>query len=188
MKIFRKLLDLIAVSLAFALLATSGLAQSHSGVFAKPQIVGAEDPSKRITVTVWLKQRNKAAFDELVHQIYQPGSPQYHHFLTHEQYRAQFAPSPAAAAQVQEYLKANKLTVTSVDKYNHYVVVQGRVRDVQNAFSVHLNRINLKGNIHRVSDAEAAISGPVGELIQGVTGLDDFVPRPAGQAFTGWRS
>jgi subtilase family serine protease len=173
MKIFRKL----TVSLAFSLLVASGFAQSR-GVFANSQVVGPETPSKLITVTVWLKQRNKAAFDELVRQMYQPGSPNYHHFLSHEQYRAQFAPSPAAAAQVEQYLKAQNLTVTSTDKYNHYVIAQGRVSDVQNAFSVHLNRINLKGNIHRVSDAEATISAPVGGLIQGVTGLDDFVPRP----------
>ena len=89
MKIFRKL----TVSLACILLVTSGFAQSHS-VFANSQVVGPETSSKLITVTVWLKQRNKAAFDELVRQMYQPGSSNYHHFLTHEQYRASLRQVP----------------------------------------------------------------------------------------------
>ena len=69
--------------------------------------------------------------------------------------------------------------MTSVDKYNHYVVAQGRVSDTQNAFSVQVSRVNFKGQVHRVSNASATIPGTVGELVLGVTGLSDFVPRPA---------
>ena len=165
--------------LMLTLLASSAFSQSRGGVFANSEILGPEDPSKLITVTVWLHQHNKAALDELVRQMYQPGSPNYHHFLTHEQYRSRFAPSAAEAGQVQDYLTAHSFAITSVDKYNHYVVAQGRVSDVQNAFNVQLNRINLKGQVHRVSNASATIPGPVGELILGVTGLNDFAPSPA---------
>src|SRR5271165_1700910 len=179
MEFLKKSLWMITPLLMFALLAGSAFSQSRGGAFANSQILGPEDPSKPITVTVWLKQHNKAAFDELVRQMYQPGSPNYHHFLTHEQYRSQFAPSAAEAAQVQDYLSAHNFAVTSVDKYNHYVVAEGRVSDAQLAFSVQLNRVNFKSQVHRVSDASATIPGPVGELVLGVTGLDDFAPHPA---------
>src|SRR5271166_991432 len=179
MKLLRKSLWMSIPFLMSTLLASSAFSQSRGDAFANSQIVGPEDPSKVITVTVWLHQHNKAALDDLVRQMYQPGSPNYHHFLTHQQYRSQFAPSAADAAQVREYLTAHNLTATSADKYNHYVVAQGRVSDVQNAFSVQLNRVNLKGQLHRVSSASATISGPIGELIQGVTGLSDFAPSPA---------
>jgi subtilase family serine protease len=162
-----------------ALLASFGFTQSPGGAFANSQNLGPEDPSKLIIVTVWLRQHNKAGLDELVRQMYQPGSPNYHHFLTHEQYRSQFAPSAAEAGLAQDYLTAHNFTVTSVDKYNHHVVAQGRVSDVQNAFNVQLSRVNLKGEVHRVSNASATIPGPVGELVLGVTGLNDFAPSPA---------
>jgi subtilase family serine protease len=183
---YNKTRNVVAAVAALLMLAASPLAQAGSGfsqlpagAVANPQIVGPEDPSKLITVTVWLRQHNKAAFDELVHQMYLPDSPNYHHFLTHQQYRSQFAPSAAEASQVQDYLTAHNLTVTSVDKYNHYVVAQGRVSDTQNAFSVQLSRVNFKGQVHRVSNASATIPGTVGELVLGVTGLSDFVPSPA---------
>lgn len=153
--------------------------QSRGGAFANVQNLGPEDPSKLITVTVWLNQHNKATLDELVRQMYQPGSPNYHHFLTHEQYRSQFAPSAAEAAQVQDYMTAHNFTVTSVDKFNHYLVAQGRVSDAQNAFNVQLSRINLKGQVHRVSSGAAAIGGGVGKLVHAVQGLDDFAAKPA---------
>jgi subtilase family serine protease len=119
------------------LLAITGFSQSASRSVQKAQNLGPEDASKVITVEVWLNQHNKAAFDETVREIYQPASPTYHHFLTHAQYLSRFAPSAADAAQVREYLTAHNLTVTAADKYNHYLVAQGRVSDVQNAFNVH---------------------------------------------------
>ena len=182
MKFLRKSLWIsIKPVLAFALLAllaSSGFSQSRGGAVAKPQNLGPEDPSKLITVTVWLNQHNKAALDELVRQMYQPGSPNYHRWLTREQYRSRFAPTAEEAAQVRDYLVAHNFTVTSVEKYNHYLVAQGRVSDAQNAFNVQLSRVGLKGQIHRVSSGSASIGGEVGKLVHTVEGLDDFVARP----------
>jgi subtilase family serine protease len=166
----------IAVFVLPALLTFAGFAQSRQT--NKAQILGPEDPSAQMTVTVWLKQHNKAVFDELVRGMYEPGSSNYHHWLTREQYYARFAPTAADAAQVREYLAAHNFTVTSVEKHNHYLVAQGRVSDVQNAFNVQINRMNANGTIHRVSSGEWSIAGPVGALVKSVQGLHDFAPQP----------
>ena len=151
--------------------------QSRGGAFANSQNLGPEDPSKLITVTVWLNQHNKAALDELVRQMYQPGSPNYHRWLTREQYRSQFAPTAAEVARMRDFLTAHNFNVTSVDKFNHYLVAQGRVSDAQDAFNVHLSRVNLKSHVHRVTSGSAFIQGSVGALLHAVQGLDDFAPR-----------
>jgi subtilase family serine protease len=166
------------IVLAFALVTSLAFSQPNGQAVAKPQILGPEDSSKVITVTVWLNQHNKAALDELVREMYQPGSPNYHRFLSKEQYRSQYAPSAAEAAQVRDYLTAHHLAVTSVDKYNHYVIAQGRVSDAQNAFNVQLNRVNLNGEIHRATSGAASLRGPVGALVRGVEGLSDFAAKP----------
>ena len=100
--------------------------QPRRSAFANSQNLGPEDPSKLITVTVWLNQHNKAALDGLVRQIYQPGSSNYHRWLTREQYRSRFGPTAAEAAQMRDFLTAHNFNVTSVDKFNHYLVAQGR--------------------------------------------------------------
>ena len=128
-------------------------------------------------MTVWLNQHNKAALDELVRQIYQPGSPNYHRWLTREQYRSRFAPTAAEAAQMRDYLTAHNFNVTSVDKFNHYLVAQGRVSDAQDAYNVQLSRVNLKGQVHRATSSSASIQGSAGALLHAVQGLDDFAPR-----------
>jgi subtilase family serine protease len=130
--------------------------------------LGPEDASKQITVNVWLKLHNKATLDKLIEQMYEEGSPTYHHWLTMEQYKTNFAPSAKDAAAVREFLESHNLSVSAVDKNNHYVTAQGRAGDVQNAFNVQINRFNVKGQVHRMPTTEPSISGTVGELVGAV--------------------
>ncbi len=137
--------------------------------------LGPEDQNKQITVTVWLNQRNKAGLDALIKGMYDKTSANYHHFLTLERYKAQFAPRPKEAASVRDFLRAHNLNVTSTDKLNQYVMAQGRVADVQTAFNTQIKRVMLKdGAIHRANVSEAKIEGSVAALVSAVQGLNDF--------------
>lgn len=74
----------VLACLAILLIAVPAFSQSASGVRTLPntQILGAEDQSKQIAVTLWLNQHDKAGFDNLVRQMYDRNSPNYHHWLT----------------------------------------------------------------------------------------------------------
>ena len=134
-------------------------AGSASAASPKSAIVGPEDQNKQISVTVWLNLHNKATLDDMVKDMYDESSPNYHHFLTKEQYQSQFAPSAEDAAQVRSFLASHNLKVTSTDKMNHFVVAQGRVGDAQAAFNVKINRAMVNGAVHRVTSSEPAVSG-----------------------------
>src|SRR5215469_2257960 len=167
----------LPVGTAFA--ADSGVfANSTPGFVNQAQNLGPEDGSKLITVTLWLHQHNEAALDELARQMYTEGSPHYHHFLTYEQYRANFAPTAQEAAAVSEFLKSHNLSVTEVDKDNHYVSAQGRIADVQTAFNVAINRFQFQGKTYRSNTADAAIEGPTRTLVKAVTGLNNLTFEP----------
>jgi subtilase family serine protease len=149
-------------------------ADSTSRMLANAENLGAEDLSKPITVTVWLKHHNQAAFDELVREMYDKSSPNYHHFLTLEQYHANFAPTAREAAAVRDFLTARNLTISSADKNNHYISAQGRIADVQEAFKVQINRFKINGEIHRANLTEPAIEGPAATVVAAVQGLNDL--------------
>jgi subtilase family serine protease len=141
---------------------------------ASAQNLGAEDASKEIAVTVWLRQRNKAELDSMVHDMYDKNSPNYHHFLTREQYRSKFAPRAKDAGTVRNYLAANSLNVTSIESNNHYLIARGQIGNVQKAFNVQINRVMVNGAIHSVNSSEASVAGPAGALIATVQGLSDL--------------
>src|ERR1700733_9519467 len=165
----------LLVSFGFCASANSQVtADSRSRMLSNAENLGAEDLSKQITVTVWLKHHNQAGFDELVRQMYDKSSSNYHRFLTLEQYHANFAPTAQEAAVVRDFLAARNLTISSADKNNHYISAQGRVADVQDAFKVQINRFKINGEIHRATLTEPAIEGPASTLVAAVQGLNDL--------------
>src|SRR5690349_8085556 len=61
-----------------------------------PQEVGAitlARGAQPISATVVLKWRDASALEALVQALHTPGSPQFHQFLTPEQFHARFDPS-----------------------------------------------------------------------------------------------
>jgi subtilase family serine protease len=166
----------VFASLAVLLIAVPAFSQSASAGRALPnaQILGAEDQSKQIAVTYWLKQHDKAGLNEMVRQMYDRNSPNYHHWLTLKEYQARFAPSAAEMAIVKQHLAENNLHVVSTDKLNHAVTARGTVADVQRATGVQLNRALINGETHRLPSSELAISGAAGKLVYAVQGLADF--------------
>jgi subtilase family serine protease len=171
------LLIVLALSRSPRFALAAGQVGSPAGTTNQSISLGPEDPSKEISVTVWLNQHNKPAFDALVEQMYDKTSPNYHHWLTMQQYKIQFAPTAQDAAVVKNYLASHKLTVTSTDPLNHYLVAQGRVGDAQSAFNVQINRVMVNGVVHRVNASQASVTGPAGALVSAVQGLSDFAYR-----------
>jgi len=158
--------------IVLTLMASFGFSQSASHNSKKlvgtASDLGPEDASKQITVNVWLNLHNKPALDKLVKQMYEEGSPTYHRWLTMEQYKTSFAPTARDAAVMREFLESHNLSVSAIEKNNHYVTALGRVGDVQNAFNVQINRLNIKGAIHPMATKEPSVAGPAGALVAAI--------------------
>lgn len=154
-------------SLAVLLIAVPAFAQSAGRMSSNAQILGAEDQSKQISVTLWLTHHDQANFDEAVREMYDRSSANFHHFLTLKEYEARFAPRATELATVRQHLEANNLHVTAIDKMNHYVTAQGRVSDVQLAIGTQINLVKLNGQVHRVPASDIAVPGAAGKLVAG---------------------
>lgn len=173
----RKIFPVVVLAcLAVLLIAVPAFSQSADAARSLPNthMLGAENQSKQIAVTFWLNQHDKAGFDELVRQMYDRNSPNYHHWLTMKEYEARFAPSAADVAVVRQHLAANNLHVVATDKFNHYVTARGTVASVQRATGVQLNRVSMNGQIHRVPSAKPVIAGAAGKVVYAVQGLTDL--------------
>jgi len=163
----------VLACLAVLLIAVPAFSQPASGVRTS-QILGAEDQSKQIAVTFWLNQHDKAGFDDLVRQMYDRNSSNYHHWLTLSEYKTRFAPSAGDMAIVRQHLAANNLHVVATDQLNHAVTARGTAADVQRATGVQLNRVLINGEVHRLPSAAPVISGAAGKLVSAVQGLSDL--------------
>ena len=66
--------------------------------------------STRLNLAIGLPLRNQDALTNLLRQIYDPASPNYHHYLTPEQFTEQFGPTEARLSVRCCFCKAHGLT------------------------------------------------------------------------------
>jgi subtilase family serine protease len=181
---------LLGLSSGFALLAILALASSAfaaggrtlptstPAAVTSAQNLGPESTSKVINMTLWLEVRNQAALDALTRQMYSKGSPNYHQFLTLDQYKSQFGPTDQAVQTVKDFAASQGLRVNSVSKSNLAVQVSGTVGQAQNAFHVQINRYQQNGTSFFAPVGTPTISHPAAAYIASVTGLHSLGARP----------
>jgi subtilase family serine protease len=134
--------------------------------------------TNQMDLAVSLPLRNEPALDDLLQQVYDPASPNYHHYLTPGQFTAQFGPTEEDYDAVVSFLKTNGFTITT-NANRTLVNASGDTAAIDKTFHVTLRVYQhpTENRTFYAPDSEPAISS--GIPISHVTGLDNFViPRP----------
>lgn len=107
-----------------------------------PKAIAQLRPVDRLAATnelrlaIGLPLRNREALTNCLEQLYEPKSPQYHHYLTVEQFTEAYGPTKGDYQAVVEFVKANGLTVTATHPNRMMVSVSGSVADIETALHV----------------------------------------------------
>jgi subtilase family serine protease len=133
-----------------------------------------------ISVTVSLALPGRAEAEQLQQKIYTPGAPEYHQFLTAQQFTARFALGDADVARVvaafAKYgLAAERSTATTLK-------VTGKVADLERAFSTTLHTYEVAGHDNQTGysyRAAAVRPGIPTEMKRAVTAVFGLDNRPA---------
>ncbi len=168
-------------SLACTLLAGSALhAQS---LIERPRVAdissdhGPIQPQKQLTVTVHLNLRNEAAFNKAVNDLYTPGSPTYHQWMTNSDI-ARYAPAPSDVETVKKELQSHGLSVLSVSSDNLSIRARGPASGVESAFQTQIHEFQRQGKVFHANVSPASLAGPAASIVHGVTGLTSVGMRP----------
>jgi subtilase family serine protease len=148
------------------------VAHNTPAYVATAKNLGAEDPSKTIEVSIWLKPHNRSEMDALARELYDPNSPNYRHWMTRAQIAERFAPTAEEAKTVREFFESHNLRVVTVGGNNFFVRARGAVGDVENAFHVQLNNYQVGNKIVRANTSDPYVDGAAGALVRTVSGLD----------------
>jgi subtilase family serine protease len=148
----------------------------------------ALDANRQLKLGLVLPLRNEAELDSLIGQLYDPGSPFYHHYLSSKEFTARFEPNQADYQKVVAWAKANNLTVTATTANRHIVDVQGKVSDINRALHVTMHQYQhpTENRTFFAPDREPTLD--LGVQLLHINGLDNYVHpfthlrhRPASQ-------
>lgn len=130
--------------------------------------------TNRMDLAISLPLRNETDLDQLVEQISDPGSPNYHHYLTVQEFTEQFGPSAADQAAVVNFARMNGLNVTATRDNRLVLDVEGAVADIDRAFhlSIGIYRHPTEDRNFYAPDREPMLDLDV--PILHISGLDNF--------------
>jgi subtilase family serine protease len=135
--------------------------------------------ANRLRLAIGLPLRNRTTMTNLLHQLYDTGSTNFHRFLTPEEFTEQFGPTEQDYQAVIDFAKLNRLEV--VDTFDNRAVldVTGNVSDIETAFHVTLGTYQHPTEDRQFYAPDAAPSIDSGLPILYVSGLDNYVGPPA---------
>ena len=152
--------------------------------FARPRFDrGKLDPSfkmQRITIMFKPTDEQEAELNRLVEDQQNPASPNYHKWLTPEEFGNRFGLSPNDVDQIVSWLKAQGFTVNEVARTRRWVVFSGRARQVEAAFRTTMHQYAVEGHTFYANATDPVIPAEFADVVSGFRSLNNFRldPRP----------
>ena len=133
----------------------------------------------RLSLAIGLPLRNQAELAELLRQLYDPRSTNFHQFLTPQEFTARFGPTEPEYQAVIKFAEANGLTVSGTNGNRVVLDVEGNVSNVEQAFHITLHTYRHPGEARNFFAPDTEPSVPANLSVVTVEGLSDYSrPRP----------
>ncbi len=138
------------------------------------KMVGHTNRNTNISVTIALNLRNADKMDSQIASLNDPSSPNYKHFLTTEEFKAQFGPTETTVENVINFLKSKGLKIHNVGATNEFITVSGNAGQLEDAFGVTINNYtNSQGQTYFSNDQAPSIPTELAGVITDITGLNN---------------
>jgi uncharacterized repeat protein (TIGR01451 family) len=135
---------------------------------------GTLAPGTNLCLSIGLPLRNRAALTNLLGQIYDPSSANYHHYLAPDEFTARFGPTEADYKMVINFAKVNGLTVIGEHSNRMLLDVSGKASAIEKAFNVNLRVYHHPTENRDFFAPEAEPSVPAGLPVLDVGGLNNL--------------
>src|SRR5579872_1464158 len=133
----------------------------------------ATDGSRQLQLAISLQLRNQSALTRLLREQKNPLSPDYHRYLTPQQFTAFFGPTTDGVNRVVSYLRSQGIHVSSVSSNRTLIDASASAATVERAFDITIADYTLKGRNVYAPTSEPSVPSNLAGLILNIAGLDN---------------
>jgi subtilase family serine protease len=144
--------------------------------------LGPANPSRQLSYMTLLmapSASQQKALDRLLAQQQDPKSPNYHKWLTPQQYADRFGLSQNDLVKVITWLASQGFQILSIGGGRDSVIFSGTAALVQRAFGTEIHGYKVDGEEHFANSTPLMIPAALSGIVTGVMGLHDFRLQPA---------
>jgi hypothetical protein len=140
--------------------------------------VEASAPMERMILVLGVDAERENQLRTFLDSQQTKGSPDYHHWLTPQEFGHHFGPSLQDVQKVTAWLQQQGFNVGSVAKSSRWIEFSGTAAQVNRAFSTQMRTFAVAGKLHTANNADIRIPSALAPVVQGVVSLHDFVKKP----------
>ncbi len=148
---------------------------------AKPKYdLGAAPGSKvagRLILVLARSAAQEASLQTWLSSVQDPNSPNYHKWLTPDEFGKSFGVSDADLATVEGWLQGNGFAVNKVSPSRMAIEFSGTTAQIQSAFHTPVHSYLIDGIQHWANTSDPQIPMALTPVVAGVARLNDFNPR-----------
>lgn len=120
--------------------------------------------------------------ERLLREQQSRNSPQFHKFLTPEEFGSRFGPNSSDVAQVTGWLEGEGFSNVRLARSRTFVTFDGQAQTARQAFHTAIHRYRWKGATHFANSADPQLPAALRPVVANVRGLSDFGLEPRGAA------
>ena len=141
--------------------------------------VAGLDANQQVDVQLALNLRDQAGLQDLITRVSTPGSQDYGHYLSAQQFADRFGPTQQQVNAAVAFLKSSGLTVTSSAPGSTLVNATGTAAQVSRVMHTSLSRYRdqTDGREFYANDSAPSLPSSVASIVQAVHGLDNHAVR-----------
>jgi len=141
------------------------------------QPIGEVAAGTQLHLGIGVALRDPAGLDQFLAEVYDPASPNYHHYLTPAEFTARFCATEADYAAVRSFALTNGFTITGAHGDRLLLDVTARAADVEQAFHLHLQRFQHPTETREFFAPDVEPSVDAALAMVDIQGLSDYA-RP----------
>src|ERR1700730_18346380 len=139
--------------------------------------VADSQPASRMTLLLQRSPEQETSLRQLLQQQQDKSSPNFHKWLTPDQFGKQYGPADTDIQAVTDWLSSRGFTGIKVGAGRTTVEFSGNVGQVSSAFQTQIHHFFADGKMHVANVSDPQIPAALAPVVAGVLSLHDFKPR-----------
>jgi len=131
----------------------------------------------RIMLVLKRSSEQQTTLKQYLDDLQNPGSPNYHKWLTPEQYGKQYGISDTDLATVTSWLQSQGFAIDKVSAARNVIEFSGSAGQIQRAFHTSIHSYVVRGEQHYANASDPQIPAALAPVVAGIASLNDFHPR-----------
>ncbi|MGC1400797.1 protease pro-enzyme activation domain-containing protein [Candidatus Binatus sp.] len=139
--------------------------------------VAADFPLEHMILQLRRSPAEESALEKFLDELEDPKSPNYHQWMTAQQFGDRYGLAEQDLAKIAGWLQAHGLTVNRTYPNGMMIDFSGNAGNVREAFHTEIHNLAVNGAAHIANMSDPQIPAALAPAVAGVVSLNDFRPH-----------